>query len=115
VEQVFHIFGYFKKIPKKRIVFDPDYPAKRSVGLKRYDWAGIYRDCKELTPPNAPTHLGKPVSIDCFVNETLAGIVVTRRSQTGILIFLSRAPVVWHCKKHKNVESSPLGCFEECD
>jgi hypothetical protein len=27
VEQVFHIFGYLKKIPKKRIVFDPDYPA----------------------------------------------------------------------------------------
>jgi hypothetical protein len=62
-----------------------------------------------LTPPNAPIHLGKPVSIDCFVNATLAGIVVTRRSQTGILIFLSRAPVVLHCKKHKNVESSPFG------
>jgi hypothetical protein len=26
LEQVLHIFGYLKRIPKKRLAFDPDYP-----------------------------------------------------------------------------------------
>jgi hypothetical protein len=84
LEQVFHIFGYLKKITKKRSAFDPDYPVIEESRFNRYDWADFYRDCKELTPPNAPEPLGKTVSIHYFVDANLAGNVVKRRSQTGI-------------------------------
>jgi hypothetical protein len=43
------------------------------------------------------------------VDAKLAGNVVTRRSQTGILIFINRAPVVWNSKKQNTVESSTFG------
>jgi hypothetical protein len=109
LEQVFHIFGYLKKVPKKRIAFDPDYPEINESRFKVYDWNDFYRDAEEAIPPNAPDPLGKPVSIHCFVDTNLAGNVVTRRSQTGILIFINRAPVVWYSKKQNTVESSTFG------
>jgi hypothetical protein len=74
-----------------------------------YDWADFYRDTEEAIPLDEPEPFGKPVSLHCFVDANLAGNVVTRRSQTGILIFLNRAPMVWHCKKQNNVESSTFG------
>jgi hypothetical protein len=109
LEQVFHIFGYLKKVPKRRIAFDPDYPQIDESRFKKYDWSDFYRDAEEAIPPNAPEPFGKPVSLHCFVDANLAGNVVTRRSQTGILIFLNRAPVVWHSKKQNTVESSTFG------
>jgi hypothetical protein len=109
LEQVFHIFGYLKKVPKKRIAFDPDYPKIDESRFKECDWRDFSCDAEEMVPPNAPEPLGNPVSIHCFVDPNLAGIVVTRRSQTGILIFVYRAPVVWHSKKQNTVESSTFG------
>jgi hypothetical protein len=38
LEQVFHIFGYMKKVPKKRIAFDPDYPEIDESRFKGHDW-----------------------------------------------------------------------------
>jgi hypothetical protein len=86
LEQVFHIFGYLKKVPRRRIAFDPDYPEINESRFKAYDWNDFYRDVEEAIPPNAPEPLGKPVSIHCFVDANLAGKVVTRRSQTGIVL-----------------------------
>jgi hypothetical protein len=87
LEQVFHIFGYLKKVPKRRIAFDPDHPSIDEARFKPCDWSDFYRDCEEPIPPNAPKPLGKHVSIHCFVNANLAGNVVMRRSQTGISMF----------------------------
>ena len=56
-----------------------------------------------------PTPLGKPVSITCFVDSNHAGNVVTRRSHTGILIFVQNAPMIWFSKKQNTVESSSFG------
>ena len=41
---------------------------------------------------------GRAVSSHCFVDADVASNTVTRRSQTGILIFLNRAPIVWYSK-----------------
>jgi len=45
----------------------------------------------------------------CFVDADLAGNTVTRRSQTGILIFVNRAPVIWYSKRQNTVEVSMFG------
>jgi hypothetical protein len=34
---VFHIFGYLKKVPRKKIAFDPDYPEIDESRFKAYD------------------------------------------------------------------------------
>jgi hypothetical protein len=56
-----------------------------------------------------PEPLGKPVDISCFVDANHAGNVITRRSHTGILIFVQNAPIMWYSKKQNTVESSTFG------
>ena len=46
------------------------------------------------------------VSSHCFVDADHASNTVTWRSQTGILIFLNRAPIVWYSKRQNTVETS---------
>ena len=41
---------------------------------------------------------GNLVSTHCFVDADHAGNRVTRRSQTGILIFINRAAAFWYSK-----------------
>ena len=42
----------------------------------------------------------------CFVDSNHAADKVTRRSQTGILIFCNRSPLLWFSKRQNSVESS---------
>jgi hypothetical protein len=56
-----------------------------------------------------PTPLGKPVCISCFVDANHAGNVITRRSHTGILIYVQNAPIIWFSKRQNTVESSSFG------
>ena len=44
-----------------------------------------------------------------FVDSDHAGDVVTRRSRTGVLIFLGMAPITWHSKKQGSIETSSFG------
>ena len=69
----------------------------------------IYLDAKEDVPPNAPEPRGRPVQVNCFVDSDHAGNRMTRRSQTGILLYLNSAPIVWYSKRQNTVESSTFG------
>jgi len=44
-----------------------------------------------------------------FVDADHAGDTVTRRSRTGILIYVNRAPVMWTSKKQSSIETSTFG------
>ena len=109
LEQVLHIFAYLKQHPKRKIAFDPDHPQIDDRRFTKYDWEDFYEGVKEAIPDNAPKPRGRGVSIHCFVDANLAGNTVTRRSQTGILIFVNRAPIIWHSKRQNTVESSTFG------
>ena len=45
----------------------------------------------------------------CFVDANHASDKVTRRSQSGILIFCNRAPIMWFSKRQNSVETSTFG------
>ena len=49
------------------------------------------------------------VSTHCFVDSDHAADKVTRPSQTGILIFVNRAPILWYSKRQNTVETSTFG------
>ena len=109
LEQVLHIIGYLKAHPKFRLLFDSAKPRVNERWFQQYDWFDFYRDAKEAIPPDMPEPRGLEVVISCFVDANHAGDTKTRRSQTGILIFVNKAPIHWYSKRQATVESSTLG------
>jgi len=109
LDQVFHIFGYLKHNKRETIVFDESYVEWNEDSFEKHDWTDFYKGVRENLPPNAPPAHGLPVHINCFVDADHAGNRVTRRSHTGILIFLNRAPIIWFSKAQNTVETSTFG------
>ena len=52
---------------------------------------------------------GHAVSTHCFIDADHASNTATGRSQTGILISLNKAPIVWYSKRQNTVETSTFG------
>ena len=110
LEAVYHIFLYLSKHEKSRLAFDPSRPkVDESVFNADADWKDFYGDVEEELPTKMPEPLGKSVKISCFVDADHAGNVVTRRSRTGIIIFVQNTPIIWYSKKQNTVESSTFG------
>ena len=109
LEQVIHMFGYLKAHKKFRLLFDSDHPQISLNRFKSYDWFDFYRDAKEAIPSNMPEPRGHPMSTSAFVDADLAGDKKNRRSQTGVLIFLNKAPIHWYSKRQPTVETSTFG------
>ena len=109
LQQVYHIFGFLKAKPKRTLAFDPQHPDIDESRFVQCDWHDFYRDAKEPIPGDAPEARGNVVSTHCFVDADHAGNRVTRRSQSGILLFVNRAPVLWYSKRQNTVETSTFG------
>lgn len=73
------------------------------------DWSSFYPDAKEQIPADAPLPRGKPVQTTCFVDSDHAGDTITRRSRSGVLIYLNRSLTVWMSRKQNSVETSTFG------
>ena len=110
-DTLYHIFAYLKKHENgARIVFDPKLPDNdERVFNSNADWRDFYGDIAEELPLNMPEPKGKSVMISCFVEANHAGNVITRRSHTGIIIYVQNAPIIWFSKRQNTVESSCFG------
>ena len=109
LQQVYHMFGYLKAKPKRTLIFDPTHPDINESRFVKCDWHDFYRGAQESIPGDAPEPRGNVVTTHCFVDADHAGNRVTRRSQTGILIFVNRAPIIWYSKRQNTVETSTFG------
>jgi hypothetical protein len=109
LEQVYHIFAYLKHGSRRRIYLDPSYPSISESRFQAYDWTDFYKYAEEPIPSNMPTARGRVMSTHCFVDSDHAGDKVTRRSQTGILIFCNTAPIMAYSKRQNSVEGSTYG------
>ena len=65
-----------------------------------------YRDAEEQIPGDMPKARGESVVMTAYVDASHAANKVTRRSHTGFVIFLNRAPIYWFSKRQQTVESS---------
>jgi hypothetical protein len=110
LEAMKRVFGYLKKYPKGRIVVDTSFPDHSAYKANDFDnWSEFYPDASEELPPNMPTPKGRAARITCFVDADHAHDVVTRRSITGILLFINNTPVKWISKRQPTVETSTYG------
>ena len=66
----------------------------------------MYPDTVETFPYNMPKPLGMAVDINVFVDADHAGNHVTRRSHTGIIIYINCAPILWYSKCQNTAETS---------
>ena len=92
------------------IAFDPQHPDIDKSRFVKCDWHDFSRGAKEPIPGDAPEPRGSIVSSDSLLCRCgHAGNRMTRRSQSGILLFVNRAPVVWYSKRQNTVETSTFG------
>jgi hypothetical protein len=109
LEQVFHIFAYLKHHSKSRMVFDNHEMIHDMTNFVQCDWSEFYPGAAEAEPPNAPELRSKSVTMTCYVDADHAGCHVTRRSQSGVLIYVNKAPILWYSKRQNTVETSTFG------
>ena len=110
--QALHVMKYLDIHNENDLAFDPAYHHIEDPNLVQARIKAmheIYPDAKEELPPNAPEARGNPLQINCFVDSDHAGDRITRRSQTGIIIYCNSAPIIWYSKRQSTVESSTFG------
>jgi hypothetical protein len=109
MEAIEAIYGYLKHHDKSTMVFDDAEIPWNDNDFPHYDWEDFYKDAKEEIPPNALEPRGAIVQINAFVDANHTRNQLTRRSHTGILIYLNTAPIIWFSKAQTTVESSTFG------
>ena len=109
LQAVYRVFGCLKQVPKRKLYFDPRKPIISKDRSQDFDWEDFYPDACEPIPLFMPRPRVKSVSTHCFVDANHAGDNNTRRYMTGIIIFCSRSPIIYHSKRQNGVETSKFG------
>ena len=112
MEQVMQIFGYLRKYHNAELVFDPSDPMINEQDFERKDWASSefgHVEGRQDLPPNMPEPRGLGFTIVAKVDADHASDTVTRRSRTGILVYLNCSMIHWCSKKQASIESSSFG------
>ena len=108
IEQIFHIFAFLKHNPKLSLYFDPA-PPQLDPSIFQYDIESFrehYRDAHEEQPFKMPEPLGRAVTTTAYVDASHAANKTTRRSHTGYILFVNKAPISYYSKRQNTVESS---------
>jgi hypothetical protein len=109
LEAAYHIFAYLMKHEASRIIIDSTGQEPADPKYHKPDWSAFYENLEEELPPKMPEPLGNPVTMHVFVDANHAGNVVTRRSHTGILMFIQNSPILWLSRRQNTVETSTFG------
>jgi hypothetical protein len=109
MRNVLHVFGYLKTHMRFRLVLDHRKRDLSSMQWTNYDWHCYYPDTKETICITNPPPRGKSVQVSFFVDASFASDAVTRKSTTGLIIFVNGAPIDWMSKQQARVETSAYG------
>jgi hypothetical protein len=106
LQQCYHFCAYLKQFNRSKLIFDDGKPRFNDSYFHVCYWTEYYPDAEAAIPPNIPEPLGHGVSTMYFVDADHAGCKVTRWSQTGLIIYVNKAPVIWYSKHQNMVESA---------
>ena len=112
MEQVMEFIWYLWNYHNAELVFDPSDALIDKQDFDRKDWASSefgHVEDKEDLPPNMPEPRGLGFTIVAKVDANHASDTVTRRSWTGILVYLSCSLIHWWSKKQASIEFSSFG------
>ena len=120
LEQALHIFAYLKKKPKTTLYLNPELPYidYSEFTTKPDEFKEYYRDAEEELPYKMPRPRGEPVVTTAFCDSSYANNKKTRRSHTGYVIFVNRAPIKWKSRRQNTLETSAFSAefiaLKEC-
>ncbi len=109
MKQAKRMLGYVKAFNKGKLLFDTNFPNHADLAFVKQNWDEFYPGIKEELPPDMLESKGKPVRITVYVDADHAHDVVTRRSVSGMILFLNNTPIRWVSKRQKTVETSTYG------
>jgi hypothetical protein len=95
------VMRYVKKHYKGRLIIDPKMRDWSMYSMETADnWGEFYPSASEELPHNMPPPKGRNARITVFIDADHAHDQLTRRSVTGILLFINNTPVKWIKKRH---------------
>ena len=114
LELAFHLFGYLKQYPNKQLIIDSAplkiHPSLYNPKDKRAqfdpDFLEDYPDACEDRDPREPTAYGPELETSIFFDSNHAHDKKTRRSISGILVFVGSTLVLWSAKRQGCIASS---------
>ncbi len=109
LQSLLKAFGYLKYHRKRKLIFDAGFHEVPVENKVETQWGELYPDAKEELPPDMPVPKGNPVQVTTSYDANHAHDLDTRRSVSGILLFLNKTPVQSYCKRQGTVESFTYG------
>ena len=112
LQGMIRVFGYLKKWNKGAIVIDPKHPDHPTFDVTDHQtWQEFYPDAEEMVPGESerPKALGEKARITVCKDSDHAHDVVTRRSVTGVMLFINNTPVKLISKCQNTMETSTHG------
>jgi hypothetical protein len=109
LELALHLFGYLKKNPNRRIVLD-SRPLIMDDDLRcnsfHPDFLDDYPDATEDVGTDFPMAFGKELDTTVFFDADHAHDHATRRSISGLIVFVGSTPVIWISKRQGCIATS---------
>ena len=111
LELALFLFGYLKKNPNRRIVLD-SRPLLIDDELRKDsfhpDFLEDYPDAHEDIATDFPTAYGRELETAVFFDADHAHdhVTLTRRSISGLIVFVGSTPVLWHSKRQGCIATS---------
>ena len=109
LRNTFRIFMWLKVHVKSKLVMDCRKRDMDQFDFPEYSWTCYYPGAAEVIPDDMPYPLVESVQITVFANALFAANMVTRKSVTGILIFVNDSPILWLSKRQATLETSTFG------
>mmetsp|Transcript_18951 Transcript_18951/g.26747 ORF Transcript_18951/g.26747 Transcript_18951/m.26747 type:complete len:460 (-) Transcript_18951:1019-2398(-) len=110
LEQALHVFTFLDKHPKLTLCMDPEVPKIDCADFKAKpeEFMEHCRDAEEQLPHRMPRPRGQADVTTAFCDASFAANKKTRRSHTGCIMFVNRAPIIWKSRRQNTLETSAL-------
>ena len=98
------VYDKIKRTYTMKGVGVPEYYLRAECGRTE----GPYTTHGSTTTLPAKTYI---VTLSIYFDASFACDMITRRSVTGIIVFVNRTPIRWYVKKQNTVETSTYGVY----